>query len=98
MARKNVTAGVREVRNSLFKDECRRYAPALKMEDLLPHRAGIRAQAVRADGTLVHDFALIQTDRMLHVLNAPSPAATSALAIGLELSDRLTRGRITGNG
>lgn len=96
MAKRNVGTGLREVRNSLFKlcylDACRRYAPALEITDLLPYPAGIRAQAVSANGTLVHDFALIQTARTLHVLNAPSPAATSALAIGRELTVRLQRG------
>lgn len=96
MAKRNVGTGLREVRNSLFKrcylDACRRYAPALEITDLLPYPAGIRAQAVTANGTLVHDFALIQTTRTLHLLNAPSPAATSALAIGRELTVRLRRG------
>jgi L-2-hydroxyglutarate oxidase len=52
------------------------------LDDLLPCEAGIRAQAVLEDGTLVHDFLFLETARMLHVCNAPSPAATSALPIG----------------
>ena len=55
--------------------------PDLTLADLLPEPAGIRAQAVRRDGTLVHDFLFAESDRMLHVCNAPSPAATSALPI-----------------
>lgn len=51
--------------------------------------AGIRAQAVRRDGTLVHDFLLKTTERSIHVLNAPSPAATSALPIGETLAAQL---------
>jgi L-2-hydroxyglutarate oxidase len=51
--------------------------------------AGIRAQAVLADGTLVHDFLIEQTDRTMHVCNAPSPAATSALPIAGMIADRL---------
>jgi L-2-hydroxyglutarate oxidase len=51
------------------------------LSDLLPHEAGIRAQAIKRDGTLIHDFLFAKTDRMLHVCNAPSPAATSALPI-----------------
>jgi L-2-hydroxyglutarate oxidase len=78
--------GLTEMRNSLFKsgylEECRKYCPSLELADLLPHEAGIRAQAVMRDGTLVHDFLFIETERMLHVCNAPSPAATSAIPIG----------------
>ena len=66
--------------------ECRKYAPALQLSDLLPVEAGIRAQAVRRDGTLMHDFAIEQTPRMVHVLNSPSPAATAALPIGAHLA------------
>ena len=53
---------------------------------LLPAEAGIRAQAVRRDGSLIHDFAVAQTARMVHVLNSPSPAATAALPIGDHLA------------
>jgi (S)-2-hydroxyglutarate dehydrogenase len=79
-------AGALELANSLSKRrylaECRKYCPSLRMADLQPCEAGIRAQAVLRDGTLVHDFLFRETDRMLHVCNAPSPAATSALPIG----------------
>lgn len=74
-----------ELRNSLWKsrylEECRKYCPDLTVDDLLPHEAGIRAQAVAEDGTLIHDFLFAQTEHMLHVCNAPSPAATSAIPI-----------------
>lgn len=92
VARANAGTAVREVRNSLFKgsylQECRKYAPGLAKADLLPFEAGIRAQAVRRDGTLIHDFLLAETDRMIHVLNAPSPAATAALPIGEHLASK----------
>lgn len=82
-----------EMRNSLWKrgylEECRKYCPGLELADLLPHRAGIRAQAVRRDGTLVHDFLFAATDRMLHVCNAPSPAATSAIPIADMIVERV---------
>ena len=85
MARQHVRTGLRELRNSAFKRgylaQCRKYCPSLELSDLQPRPAGIRAQAVLRDGTLVHDFMLATTNRMLHVLNAPSPAATSALPI-----------------
>lgn len=88
----NLKSGVVEMRNSIWRNgylqECRKYCPSLQLEDLVPERAGIRAQAVMRDGTLVHDFLFMQTERMLHVCNAPSPAATSAIPIGEMIVDR----------
>ena len=72
-----------------YLQECRRYCPELGLRDLQPHPAGIRAQAVSADGSLVHDFMFADTPRMLHVLNAPSPAATAALPIAAVIAARL---------
>ena len=96
LARANLRTGVRELRNSVWKTgylrECQRYAPGLTVDDLVPREAGIRAQAVLADGTFVHDFMLRRTARTLHVVNAPSPAATSALPIGRVLA----RSAVTG--
>lgn len=93
VAAANVRTGLREMRNSLFKRgylaECRRYCPELTVADLLPREAGIRAQAVLRDGSLAHDFLLERTPRSVHVLNAPSPAATSALPIAEYILDRL---------
>lgn len=81
---------INELRNSLSKssylNECQKYCPSLCIDDLLPFRAGIRAQLVTSSGQLVHDFVFKKTQRMLHVLNAPSPAATSALPIGSMLA------------
>ena len=94
MARTNVRTGARELRNSIFKRgflrECRRYCPELTVSDLLPAPAGIRAQAVLRDGSLVHDFLFAETSRTLHVCNAPSPAATSAIPIGEMIAAKLT--------
>jgi L-2-hydroxyglutarate oxidase len=85
--------GLRETRNSWFKraylEQVRRYCPALRIEDLQPHPAGIRAQAVLSDGTLLHDFLFEETPRSLHVCNAPSPAATSAMPIARHICDKL---------
>lgn len=93
VARAHVRTGLRELRNSLFKRgylaECRRYCPELTIADLRPHEAGIRAQAVLRDGTLVHDFLIERTPRSIHVLNAPSPAATSAMPIAEYIVDQL---------
>jgi (S)-2-hydroxyglutarate dehydrogenase len=58
-----------------------RYVPALKPQDVRPGPAGIRAQALGRDGALLDDFMLARTGRAVHVLNAPSPAATASLAI-----------------
>lgn len=91
VAADNIPTGFREVRDSLWRRgylrACRKYAPALELSDLIPSEAGIRAQAVRRDGTLIHDFAIERTARMIHVLNSPSPAATAALPIGEHLAD-----------
>lgn len=93
VARSNLRVGLREIRNSVWKRsylrECQKYCPDLRMEDLRPREAGIRAQAVLRDGTLVHDFLIRSSPRTLHVLNAPSPAATSAIPIARHLVDEL---------
>lgn len=84
--RPNLKTGIGEMRDSLYrpgylKRICK-YCPSIRLSDLKPYPAGIRAQAVMADGSLVHDFLFSETERSLHVCNAPSPAATSALPIG----------------
>ncbi|MBA3780158.1 MAG: L-2-hydroxyglutarate oxidase [Chloroflexi bacterium] len=71
-----------------FLRQLRRYLPELRGEQLIPGPSGVRAQALDPDGTLVDDFRLGQGERVLHVRNAPSPAATSSLAIGRELAQR----------
>jgi (S)-2-hydroxyglutarate dehydrogenase len=76
----------------LYLKECRKYCPSLTLDDLLPYTAGIRAQAVTRDGVLVHDFLFMSTERSLHVCNAPSPAATSAIPIGEMIAARVQRG------
>ena len=85
-----------ELTGSLLKSaylrECRKYCPSLTVTDLLPYSAGIRAQAVTRDGVLVHDFLFLESERMLHVCNAPSPAATSAIPIGEMIADTVMGG------
>ena len=92
---KYLRTGIKEFANSAFKRgylrECRKYCPELRASDLLPYRAGIRAQAVGRDGALIHDFLIRRTARMTHVCNAPSPAATSAIPIGRHIVDELLR-------
>ncbi|PMY59960.1 MULTISPECIES: L-2-hydroxyglutarate oxidase [Pseudomonas] len=93
----NLGSGTTEMKNSLFKrgylEQCRKYCPSLEVADLLPYEAGIRAQAVMRDGTLVHDFLFAETPRMVHVCNAPSPAATSAIPIGQMIAERILKAR-----
>jgi L-2-hydroxyglutarate oxidase len=85
--------GITEYRNSLWKRgylaEVRKYCPSVELDDLKPYPPGVRAQAVLRDGTLVHDFLFAQTPRSLHVCNAPSPAATSAIPIGSYICDKV---------
>jgi L-2-hydroxyglutarate oxidase LhgO len=71
-----------------FVAALRRYVPAVRNADLLPGPSGVRAQAVAMDGRLVDDFLVTRSGRTLHVRNAPSPAATSSLAIGTMIADR----------
>lgn len=93
LARRLARTGVVEQWNSLYKPGylalVRKYCPTVSLSDLLPEPAGIRAQAVRRDGTMVDDFLIYESDRMLHVCNAPSPAATSALPIGDLIADKV---------
>jgi L-2-hydroxyglutarate oxidase len=96
--RKHWRSGIGEFGSSLIKTrylkQCQKYCPTLSLSDLQPCEAGIRAQAVLRNGTLVQDFLFLQTARMLHVCNAPSPAATSAIPIGRMVTKRLLDSRI----
>lgn len=95
VAKAQFRTGVGEQWNSAYRPGylalVRRYCPSVELADLQPMEAGIRAQAVRPDGSMVEDFLFARTDRMLHVLNAPSPAATSALPIGEHVIATLLR-------
>lgn len=77
---------IRDLSLPLILRALRRYTPGLELADLAWGPSGIRAQAVRRNGTLVEDFAITGGDHVLHVQNAPSPAATASLAIGRELA------------
>lgn len=93
MAKKHWRTGIHEMRGSLsrryFAEQARRYVPDLSADDLEPAPAGVRAQAVRRDGSLVDDFWITTADRVTLVRNAPSPAATSSLAIAEHVSREL---------
>ncbi|MGB5719691.1 MAG: L-2-hydroxyglutarate oxidase [Woeseiaceae bacterium] len=86
VALKNFKTGIAETCDSFWKPgylkRVQKYCPSIQLRDLQPYPAGIRAQAVLRDGTLVHDFLFAESARSLHVCNAPSPAATSAIPIG----------------
>ncbi|MFK0117192.1 L-2-hydroxyglutarate oxidase [Streptomyces sp. NPDC090994] len=92
IARRHWRYGAGELRRSLskaaFTTAVRRLLPAVTEDDLVPAPAGVRAQAVLPDGTLADDFLIRETPRAVHVLNAPSPAATAALPIGREVARR----------
>ena len=78
----------RSFSKAAFVKALQRLLPRLTAEMITPAGAGVRAQALRRDGSLVDDFAFAQGARSLHVLNAPSPAATASLAIGEEIANR----------
>jgi (S)-2-hydroxyglutarate dehydrogenase len=79
----------RDLVKSAYLMELQRYVPELNRDDLLPGPCGIRAQAVDRTGRLVDDFVILQTEGVVHVLNAPSPAATAAFAIARVIADRM---------
>ncbi|MFE5873039.1 L-2-hydroxyglutarate oxidase [Streptomyces roseifaciens] len=95
LARRHWRYGAGEIHRSLskraFTEAARRLLPEVTAEDLIPAPPGVRAQAVLRDGTLVDDFLFAESPRMVHVLNAPSPAATAALPIGREVAKRALR-------
>jgi L-2-hydroxyglutarate oxidase len=82
-----------ELKNSLYRPgylkQVNRYCPKVTLNDLLPYPAGVRAQAVKPDGTTLDDFLFVETDRTLIVGNAPSPAATSAMPIARYICEKV---------
>jgi L-2-hydroxyglutarate oxidase len=81
----------RSLRSEAFVASLRKLMPSLTVADVRRGGAGVRAQAVGRDGKLLDDFAFAETERALHVLNAPSPAATASLTIGAHLAERVHR-------
>ncbi len=79
----------RSLSKKRFCTSLQRLVPALRMSDLTTGGAGVRAQAMSLEGDLVHDFAFVDGPGALHVVNAPSPAATASLAIGQEIAERV---------
>ncbi|GIG85324.1 L-2-hydroxyglutarate oxidase [Plantactinospora endophytica] len=97
LARRHHRYGLTEVLRSLsrkrFAASLARLVPEVTEADIVPAGTGVRAQAVRPDGALVDDFLIVEADRQVHVLNAPSPAATSSFEIARHIVDRLPADR-----
>jgi (S)-2-hydroxyglutarate dehydrogenase len=93
LVRRSWRTGLGELRHAAsrrsFVAELRRFVPELEVGDVLPGPSGIRAQALDRDGRLVDDFVVHRTERALHVRNAPSPAATSSLALAKLIADQV---------
>ena len=95
MAAKFYKMGFQEFRRSFSKDlfvkSLQKLIPEIQGEDIEPGGAGVRAQALERDGKLVDDFRIVEAKRMVHVLNAPSPAATASLSIGKTISEMVIK-------
>jgi L-2-hydroxyglutarate oxidase LhgO len=96
MAARHWRTGVREIRGSAsvraYLRDAQRYVPELGLRDVVRGRTGIRAQAVDRDGGLVDDFRIVRSGGVTSIRNAPSPAATSSLAIAEHVVERLDLG------
>ncbi len=79
----------RSFSKKLFVKSLQRLMPEIRGSDLIPGGSGVRAQAVDSEGRLVDDFCILTVGRMVHVLNAPSPAATASLSIGEHIADKV---------
>ena len=90
---KHLNSGIQELRDSMSKrgylKRVNKYCEFIQLDDLLPYRPGIRAQAVSQSGELLHDFEFVKSARTLHVGNAPSPAATSAIPIAKSIVEQI---------
>ncbi|MFQ4135644.1 L-2-hydroxyglutarate oxidase [Nodosilinea sp. PGN35] len=93
LASKHADEGIREIVRSFskaaFVKSLQRLIPEVRSEDVVPTHAGVRAQALMNNGSLVDDFLIVNGERSIHVLNAPSPAATSSLEIGKEVASQV---------
>ncbi len=93
LGRKHWKTGLAEMRRSLSKKyyfkSLQRLIPAIRLADLEPSPAGVRAQALTPEGELFHDFLLTETERVVNVINAASPAATASLNVGRHIVARL---------
>ena len=81
----------RSISKPAFVRALQKLVPEIRASDLAPGGAGVRAQAVSANGALVDDFVIKQAQNAIHVLNAPSPGATASLAIGQAITEMATK-------
>lgn len=86
---------IRSYSKKAFVQSLQELIPDVREEDLVPSSAGVRAQALKADGSLVDDFFIVPGKRSIHVCNAPSPAATACLPIGEEIASRVPANEIS---
>ncbi len=95
MAAQHYKMGVNEFYRSFSKSAfvkaLQKLIPELQYDDIYREGAGVRAQALEPDGKLVDDFRIIEAEKMIHVLNAPSPAATASLSIGQTISELIKK-------
>jgi L-2-hydroxyglutarate oxidase len=100
MARRFWRTGAEEMYRSLsqraFWHSLQKLVPAVRFHDIVRAGAGVRAQAVDGDGKLVDDFRIATAERMIHVLNAPSPGATASIAIGRSITAMAFENGLTG--
>jgi L-2-hydroxyglutarate oxidase len=93
LAKKYWRTGAGEIQRSIskrsFTKALQRLCPEITLDDLVPSHAGVRAQALDREGKLIDDFAFAETARGVHVVNAPSPAATASFAIGGHIATRV---------
>ena len=82
----------RSISREAFVKALQKLIPELRMQDVHPAGSGVRAQAVAPDGALVDDFRIVETERMVHVLNAPSPGATASISIGKAIAEMAAKG------
>jgi (S)-2-hydroxyglutarate dehydrogenase len=88
-AKEGLDEYIRSFSKKQFTKSLQELIPEIQEDDLIPAPAGVRAQALRSDGNMVDDFHIIQGKRMIHVCNAPSPAATASIEIGKEVVNRI---------
>jgi len=93
-AREGLMEMWRSFSKAAFVHSLARLVPEITENDVIPTHAGVRAQALAPDGKLVDDFMIVREQNTIHVLNAPSPAATGSLEIGEEIADRALKGNV----
>ena len=95
MASKHYKMGIsefyRSFSKSAFVKALQKLIPEIEYDDVYPEGSGVRAQALEPDGKLVDDFRIIEAEKMIHVLNAPSPAATASLSIGRTIAEKVIK-------